>query len=377
MTDTTQESRMEVSERRYRRLFESAHDGILILDAGSGQILDANPYLLTLLGYKEQELLGKQPYEIGIFADIEANKAALKELQEKHQIRYENLPLQTKNHDQQIDVEFVSNVYQEGDRSVIQCNIRDIRTRKAETDAARLEVKRGNTTRDQLLAMVAHELRTPLNAVQGWSQVLRRSLDNPGRLATGLEAILCSARVQSRLVEDLLDMSRIAYGKLLCDRQPLDIVNIVSDAIETARPMADGKRIELKWTDRSREVVVSGDAVRLHQVFDNILFNALKFTLPGGFIEVLVCPGDTEVDIRFRDTGRGISSDDLPFIFDCFRQAGPAGSQKQGGLGLGLTIVKELVILHDGTVKAESQGEGQGATFTVTLPLAGRKKDKI
>jgi PAS domain S-box-containing protein len=361
--------RVAASEMRYRRLFESAHDGILILDAGSGEILDVNPYLTSLLGYEAEELLGKQPWEIGIFADIDANKAALIELQSTGAIRYENLPLQTKDHQHQIDVEFVSNTYQEGEQAVIQCNIRDIRTRKTATDAANVEVQRGNRMKDEFIAMIAHELRTPLNAVQGWSQVLRRSLDNPVRLATGLNAILGSARVQSRLVEDLLDVSRILLGKLFCDCQPLDVVNVVSDAIESARPAADGKRIDLQWADGSREVVVKGDAVRLHQVFDNILTNAIKFTPVGGTVNVSLHLSETDVEIRISDTGSGILPDLLPHVFDRYRQSEVA-AHKHGGLGLGLAIVKELVTLHGGKVKAESEGKGRGAAFRVTLPLA-------
>jgi len=357
------------SEQHYRRFFESAHDGILILDSATGKIVDVNPFLLTLLGYREEELLGKQPWEIGIFADFEANDAALKELHERGYIHFEDLPLANKSHDQLIDVEFVSNVYREGEREVIQCNIRDIRPRKAATDAASLEAQRVSRMKNEFLAMVAHELRTPLHAVLGWAQVLRRSKGNPDHLAAGLDAIMRSARVQSRLVEDLLDVSRIVFGKLFCDLRPLDVVNVVSDAINTARPLADGKRIEIKWTDGSREVVVNGDAPRLYQVFDNILSNAIKFTDPAGMVSVSIHPREPEVEIRILDTGSGIAPELLPFIFDRFRQSdGPAG-HKQSGLGLGLAIVKEIVTLHGGKVKAASDGRGCGTTMSVFLPM--------
>ena len=369
--ETEQEVKIEVSERRYRRLFESAHDGILILDAASGKILNVNPFLLELLGYKEEEeLLGKQPWEIGIFADIEANKAALAELQAKGYIRYEDLPLQAKNRQEQIDVEFVSNVYQEGDQSVIQCNIRDIRARKAATDAASTEAHRAARTKDEFLALVSHEMRTPLHAVVGWVQVLKRSKGDPEHLAAGLDAIARSTRVQSRLVEDLLDVSRIIFGKLFCDRRPVDVVSVMSDALETARPLATGKRIELHWTDSSREVVVNGDAARLYQVFDNILSNAIKFTPAEGTVHVSVHLAGADVEIRIRDTGSGITPDLLPLIFERFRQSEVAALHKHGGLGLGLAIVKEIVALHGGNVRAESPGKGKGTTFFVSLPLA-------
>lgn len=366
MNESALAGQIEVSERRYRRLFESAHDGILILDAASGRILDVNPFLLALLGYKAEELVGKQPWEIGIFADIEANKAALKELQEKGEIRYEDLPLQTKDRNAQIDVEFVSNVYQEGEREVIQCNIRDIRTRKASEDAAKLEAGRVARMKDELLAMVSHELRGPLMVVLGWTQALQRSNGDRKDLAIGLDAISRGARTQARLVEDLLDVSRIIFSKLRCECKAVNVAEIVSDAVEDARPGAEEKRIALQWAGATSEAVVNGDAARLRQVFDNILSNAMKFTPDGGAVYVTVLPRDRDVVIQIRDTGRGISSELLPRIFDRFRQS-EAGTPNHGGLGLGLAIVKEIVDLHGGTVEAESQA---GATFTVTLPLA-------
>lgn len=358
---------MEVSERRYRRLFESAHDGILILEAETGKIVDANPFLLDLLGYRPDELLGKQPWEIGMFADIEANKAALNKLQEKGYIRYEDLPLQPKNGHEQIDVEVVSNVYQEGERQVIQCNIRDIRPRKAATDAARRDDQALKVLSAEFLARAAHELRGPLMVMLGWEQAMSRPNASPRDATVGLEAILRSARAQSRVVNDLMDASRMIFGKLQCECKPLDVAEIVADAVEDASPEAEESRIELKWTPVvAGPLMVNGDAARLHQVFGNILHNALKFTPEGGTIYVSVMERAANAVIEIRDTGRGIAQDLLPGIFDAFRQSDDRAVQRHGGLGLGLAIVKEIVTLHGGQVTAESRA---GATFTVSLPL--------
>jgi len=267
---------------------------------------------------------------------------------------------------------------------VIQCNIRDIRARKAAADererlwaiakATRGDSERANRTKNEFLAMVSHELRAPLHNILVWTQLLLRMKDNPQDLATGLDAIARSVRAQTRLIDDLGDVSRIGFGKFSCDDKPVDVVQVVSAAIEAARPIAHEKRIDLELSGATSEVVVNGDPGRLHQVFGNLLFNALKFTPAGGKVEVTVVPQDADMEIRIRDSGMGISPKILPWIFDRFRQSEAPTVRKHGGLGLGLAIAKEIVALHGGTVRAESQGEGQGATFSVKLPLARTKK---
>jgi signal transduction histidine kinase len=169
--------------------------------------------------------------------------------------------------------------------------------------------------------------------------------------------------------------TRIDFDKLPCEFELLNVVQVVFDVIESVRPKADEKRIELHWIDGTAEAVVNGDAGRLRQVFENILTNSIKFTPTRGTVEISLLSRKREVMIRIQDTGRGISSDVLPKIFERFRQSEASDARKLGGLGLGLAIVKELVTLHGGTVTAESQGQGLGATFTVTLPLAAKSNE--
>jgi len=214
------------SENRYRRLFEAARDGILILNAVTLKITDVNPFMLELLGYSRAEFLGKELWEIGLFRDKEASQHAFRELQEKGYLRYEDLPLQTIEGKLR-EVEFVSNVYEEGGNQVIQCNIRDISDRKRGEEerrlllesakAARAEADKANSIKDEFLTTVSHELRTPLTAILGWSNLLTTGNLDEQASKRALETIARNARAQRRLIDDLLDLSRIMTGKLRLD----------------------------------------------------------------------------------------------------------------------------------------------------------------
>jgi PAS domain S-box-containing protein len=234
---------------------------------------------------------------------------------------------------------------------------------------ARLEAERAGKMKDEFLATLSHEIRTPLNAILGWSQIMRASKD-PEDIAAGLDVIERNARAQSQIVDDLLDMSRIISGKVRLDVQRIDLAAIVQSAIETARPTAEAKGVRLKSViDPLHRVAVSGDANRLQQVLWNLISNAVKFTPRGGQIQVLLERVDSHIEISVIDTGQGIPPDFLPFVFDRFRQQDASTTRRHGGLGLGLSIVKQLVELHGGTVSATSGGEGKGSTFCVHLPL--------
>jgi len=225
--------------------------------------------------------------------------------------------------------------------------------------------------KDQFLATLSHELRTPLAAILGWAQVLRRSgAKTEADLARGLEAIERNARMQKELIEDLLDMSRIASGKVRLDLTTVDPATFIDSAIDTVRPSADaaGIVIESSMDDHARNV--TGDAARLQQVVWNLLSNAIKFTSRGGRVAIRVRNEGAYVEIRVSDTGIGIRPEFLAHLFERFRQADASTTRKYGGLGLGLSIVKNLVELHGGSVHAESEGEGRGATFSVLLPAA-------
>jgi len=235
--------------------------------------------------------------------------------------------------------------------------------------AARAEAERANRVKDEFLAVLSHELRTPLNPIMGWTKLLRSNCLTPQKQLYALETIERNAKLQIQLIEDLLDVSGILQGKVSLNIVPVDLVWAIGSAIETVRLSAEVKSIEI-----STEFVldigrVLGDARRLQQVVWNLLSNAVKFTSPGGKIAVKLDRIDTRAQITVTDTGKGIEPDFLPYVFDYFRQADSTFTRKFGGLGLGLAIVRHLVELHGGTVKADSPGEGQGVTFTVRIPL--------
>lgn len=249
----------------------------------------------------------------------------------------------------------------------------------AKEQSARSQAEAANRAKDEFLSMLSHELRNPLSAILGWAPLLRTQSFDQAKRIQGLEAIERSALAQSKLIEDLLDISRITSGKLRLNAYPLDLASVIRNAIEVVQLSADAKQIQI--TSRFEPVVkpIVGDSDRLRQVIWNLLTNGIKYTPAGGRVQVTLTYIDTQAQITVSDTGQGISPEFLPFVFDRFTQADSSGSSKLGvsatrsntGLGLGLSIVRHLVELHGGTIRVESPGEGQGATFTVWLPLRG------
>ena len=235
--------------------------------------------------------------------------------------------------------------------------------------AAREEAERANRVKDEFLAVLSHELRTPLNPILGWAKLLRSNCLTPEKQRYALETIERNAKLQTQLIEDLLDVSRILQGKVSLNIVPVDLAGAIDAAIETVRLSAQVKSIEITTEFAPNVARVLGDAGRLQQVVWNLLSNSVKFTSSGGKIAVKLDRADTDAQITVTDTGKGIEPDFLPYVFDYFRQADSTITRKFGGLGLGLAIVRHLVELHGGTVKSESPGEGQGATFTVSIPL--------
>jgi PAS domain S-box-containing protein len=369
------------SEIRYQRLFEAGRDGILILNALTLKITDVNPFMIELLGYSRAELLGKELWEIGLFSDKGHSQSVFRKLQQTHYIRYEDLPLQTR-HGERREVEFVSNVYHEGDQQVIQCNIRDNSEHKRTQEERRLgleaalasarvahaEADRANTIKDEFLAILSHELRTPLSAILGFSDLLSDGLDEK-ESKQAIEIIVRNARVQRRLIDDLLDTSRIITGKLRLNVRQAELAPIIEAVVDGLRPAADARNIHLQITLGPRTGAIAGDTDRLQQIVWNLLTNAIKFTPKGGRVEVRLDRNHSHIGITVSDTGQGIDPDLLPHVFERFRQSDSSTTRKHGGLGLGLSIVRQLVELHGGKVTAESPGTGEGATFKVILPV--------
>lgn len=236
---------------------------------------------------------------------------------------------------------------------------------------ARMEAQRATRAKDEFLTVLSHELRTPLSAIMGWTQILLR--DDSGlseRHKKGIQVIDRNARAQVRLINDLLDLSRIMSGKLRLDIRQISLSDIVQAAIDTARPSAEAKDIRMKVMLDPVQTVVSGDSDRLQQVVWNLLANAVKFTPKGGQIHVVLQRVNSHLELSVSDTGAGIPANFLPHVFDRFSQKDSSTTRAQGGLGLGLSISKQLIELHGGSIRASSLGEGKGATFFVNLPVS-------
>jgi signal transduction histidine kinase len=259
-------------------------------------------------------------------------------------------------------------------RALVRAGRAEAAWRDSETRCARATESAADAARarDDFLAVLSHELRTPLTSVLGWVQFLRRGRSDPEALAHALEVIERNVRQQARLIEEILDVSRIAGGKLPLDIQPHALGGILAGALDSVRPAADAAGVALDAPPAWPPVWVAGDGIRLEQVFWNLLSNAVKFTPRGGRVTVWLAGLPDRARVTVSDTGSGIPPALLPHIFERFRQGDPVGARRLSGLGLGLAIVRHLVEAHGGTVSAASGGEGQGAVFTVELPaLAG------
>ena len=232
------------------------------------------------------------------------------------------------------------------------------------------EAEKAGHLRDEFVAEVSHEIRTPLNAVLGWARLLESKQVPPERADHAIAAIVRNASALAHLIDDLLDMSRILKGAVRLAVQPVDLTAVAQEALDAVRPLAAARHVQITFDATAGSRTVSGDPDRLRQVIWNLLSNAIKFTPDGGRVDVVIASANDHVEIRVVDTGQGISPSFLPHVFERFRQADDATTQRHTGLGLGLGIVRQLAELHGGTVHAASPGVGMGATFTVRLPMA-------
>jgi PAS domain S-box-containing protein len=360
---------MQTSEVRYRRLFETARDGILILDADTGKILDANPFMNELLDYSQDEFLGKELWEIGLFNDKSENEAAFRQLQEHGFIRYDSLPLETRS-GKKAEVEFVSNVYRVDGRAVAQCNIRDISERsrlERELKDQREALADLHRRKDEFLAMLSHELRSPLAPISNAVHLLRLRKNEDSLQQQARTIIERQVTQLTRLVDDLMEVSRITTGRVHLRLDRVVMGGIVERAVETARPLMDQRTHEFTVSLPPQPIWLYADASRLEQVVVNLLTNAAKYTDEGGHIWLTVQEEGPDCVLRVRDTGVGIAPELLPRVFDLFTQAGRSLDRSQGGLGIGLALVQRLVEMHHGRVEAHSS-LGHGTEFVVRLP---------
>ena len=370
-----EEARLE-SEQRYQLLFESSSLPTWVCDLESLEILEVNQAAVRLYGYSRDEFLRMQISDIQpidrLPNDAESRTRILDALPNASEWRH------GKKDGTTIDVEVIwQQVLYRGRRAAL-VFANDITRRKRveeereqlldKEQKAREAAEAANRAKDEFLATVSHELRAPLNAMLGWAQILRSTRVDEKTLSHAIEIIERSARTQSRLIEDLLDTARIVSGKLRLDIQPVDLTSIIENAVDVLRPASEAKNIDIQLRLNAGRDVITGDPDRLQQVVWNLLSNAIKFTPKAGRVEVHLERADPHVRITVSDTGRGITPEYLPFIFDRFHQA-ESSSPRRSGLGLGLSLVRHLVELHGGTVYAKSRGEGQGASFIINLPL--------
>jgi PAS domain S-box-containing protein len=373
---------LEASELRYRRLFETAQDGILILDANTGKIIDINPFLLDLLDYPFESMIGLRLWEIGQFKDIAANQAAFEALQTNEYIRYENLPLRTKT-GKEIQVEFVSNVYFVGSEKVIQCNIRDISAR-AEFQAASKShantLELAGRAREKVIAVLSHELRTPLAAISSMIDLLELGHGEVGMPdKTQLPPLFDKAalafirhNVQSlvSLVTELLDFTHIANEALGLELVAVDAHEVIGFVLKKLESQQNGAGIGIDLRLQARHSHIRAGALKLEQVLSNLIGNALKFTPQGGKVSIVTRnEASGKLVIEVSDTGIGIPADALSRIFSPFEQGDSAIHLRYGGLGLGLSIARTLTKAHGGTLEVESEGLGQGAKITARFKI--------
>jgi len=373
---------LEVSELRYRRLFETVQDGILILDADTGKIIDVNPFLLDLLDYPFETMIGLQLWEIGRFKDIAANQAAFEALQTNEYIRYENLPLRTKA-GREIQVEFVSNVYVVGSEKVIQCNIRDISARSKADEASRGRIatlERDSTTKDDVLATLSHELRTPLTAISCATDLLELGHDVTDVLdktdvppqfdRSAVAMIRRNLLTLVRLINELLDITHMGKGTLYLRLETIDAHEVIRFAIKNLENQQKSRGVGIEFHLQALHSGIRADSNKLEQVLSNLIGNALKFTPRGGKVSIVTRNEESgKLVIRVSDNGIGISPEALPRIFLPFAQGDSSIQPRFGGLGLGLSIAHTLVEAQDGTLEVESEGLGQGAKFTARFKV--------
>ncbi len=369
------EEQTRISELRYRRLFESAKDGILILNRDTGAIIDANPFIETLLGYSPNDLVGKHLWEIGLFKDQILSKIAFDELQTKEYLRYEDLPLETKD-GQKKEVEFVSNVYPvDPDTSVIQCNIRDITERKRaeqQREAMIKELEQKNAELEQFTYTVSHDLKSPLITIKGFAGLLEEDArsGNPEQLTRDILRISTAADTMQALLNDVLELSRV--GRVISPPSRTPFGTIAKEAVELlAGPLAErGVAVEIA----PDLPVVNVDRARIREVMVNIIENAVKFMgdEPHPHIRISAETGGEMPVFSVRDNGIGIDPKYLNRIFNLFEKLTPS----MPGTGIGLPIIRRIIEVHGGKIWAESEGPGMGTTIRFTLPAAHGDPDK-
>jgi hypothetical protein len=374
------EESLRESEANFRSIFELAGTGKAQTDISSGRFLRVNQKLCEITGYSAGELLTMTFPELTHPEDRESTLALFQQLlRGESAYDIEKRYLRKDGRVVWVHVNAVLIRDDEGNPIRTVANILDITERKrmeaeleealARERAMRCESEDISRSKDEFLALVSHELRSPLNAILGWTRILRQGRPDNELYDRATEIIERSARMQSQLIEDLMDTARIISGKLRLEVHPVNLVTVIEKALDVVRPAAEAKGVALETRLDHDAGQITGDPDRLQQVVWNLLSNAVKFTKGGGRVEVTLERVDPYIQLTVRDTGRGIKPEFLPRVFERYHQADASGARRASGLGLGLSLVRQLVELHGGNVAAESEGEGKGATFIVRLPV--------
>ena len=357
---------LRASEEKFATAFGRSPLALTITAVDDGTFVEVNDGFVDLSGYTREEVLEHKPEELGLWTEPEVRAERFARLLAGERVPHIEARFHTKNGEERTGV-IGSALVEINSRKCVLSSVTDITARKRAEEALREADRR----KDEFLAMLAHELRNPLAPIRNAAQVLK--LVGPAADAHqqwAREVIERQTQHLTRLVDDLLEVSRITRGKVTLAREPLDLSTVVHRAVETSRPLIDARRHTLKVTLPSETVRLEGDLTRLVQVVGNLLNNAAKYTNEGGHIWLEAAAEDGEAVLRVRDDGMGLSADLLPHVFDLFTQADRSLDRSQGGLGIGLTLVRQLVELHGGRVEARSDGPGQGSEFIVRLPAA-------
>jgi PAS domain S-box-containing protein len=365
-----------LSEERLRVTLASIGDGVLATDT-QGRITLLNGVAQALTGWTEAEAVGRGVEEVLVIVNEESRRPAEQPIA---RVLREGIVVGLANHTVLIArdgretpiADSAAPIKGKDQRIVgVVMVFRDITGRKRTEGlerAARREAEEANRSKDEFLAMLSHELRTPLNSILGWARLLRDGQTTREQSERALRSIERNAQHQTRLIEDLLDVSRIVSGKLTLEIQRVDLATVIDAALDLVRPAAESAGVEIVLDLDPSTPAMIGDPARLQQIVLNLISNAVKYTERGGRVEIRLHKAEASVELVVRDTGIGIRPDFMPYLFDRFRQD-EAGTRAQDGLGIGLTIVRHLVERHGGTIRAASAGEGQGSMFTVRLPI--------
>lgn len=414
--DVPLDEKLKESEIRYRRLFETAKDGILILDFETGNIVDANPFIVKIIDCPLKEILGKELWEIGLFSNKEESELAFTDLKKNGYIRFEDMPIQRRN-GKITEVEFISNVYLENKTKVIQCNIRDITERKRTENAliiseknlkeqnsnysnlnkkyaalneelsisinriqhinndlmiAKIRAEESDHLKSAFLANMSHEIRTPMNAIMGFSELILDLEISNEKLNKYIRIINANTSQLLSVISDIIDISKTQAGQFTVESEVVDINKLMNELLFTYEKAVDNKKLKIHLsTDRANSLLqLKTDGNRIKQIFCNLLNNAIKFTKEGE-IEFGYKTKANFIEFYVKDHGIGIAQKDQSLIFERFMQAKATNKELNGGNGLGLSISKALVEKLGGTIHVDSE-PGIGSCFVFTIPYVNK-----